>query len=155
MAKNKGGRPTQYSEEKRDTVYKLCLLGATDKQIADILGIAESTLNNWKNKYPEFMESITRGKMIADAEVAHSLRHRAIGYSHKAVKIFNNGADKQPSIIEYTEHYPPDTQAAAIWLYNRHPDKWKRSPSPDDDDDEVVPVKINISVVDASKRDEP
>lgn len=32
---SKGGRPTKYKEEYTDQAYKLCLLGATDKEMAD------------------------------------------------------------------------------------------------------------------------
>ena len=47
MAK-KIGRPSAYKTEYVDKAYKLCLLGATDKQMADISGVAESTFNLWK-----------------------------------------------------------------------------------------------------------
>jgi hypothetical protein len=117
------GRPTDYKPEYVDMVYKLCLLGATDAQMADLIGVSETTFHNWKLKHPEFLESITRGKVVADAEIAESLFHRAKGYSHEAVKIFNN----QGEIIEapYREHYPPDTQAASLWLRNRQPALWR------------------------------
>ena len=46
-----------------------------------------------------------------------------MGYSHEAVKIFNDGG--QPLIVPYTEHYPPDTTAAIFWLKNRRPEQWR------------------------------
>ena len=30
-----------------------------------------------------------------------------------------------PVYAPYTEHYPPDTQAASLWLRNRQPAKWR------------------------------
>ena len=33
---NKGGRPTKYKEEYAEQAYKLCLLGATDKELSEI-----------------------------------------------------------------------------------------------------------------------
>lgn len=119
------GRPTDYREEHCQTVYKLCLLGATDAEIADIMQIAESTLNGWKETHPAFMESMTRGKTVADAEVAEKMYHRARGYSHDAVKIFMPAGADEPVYAPYTEHYPPDTQAASLWLRNRQPKKWR------------------------------
>jgi hypothetical protein len=117
------GRPTDYREEYSDQVYKLCLLGATDKELAEFFDCAESTLNLWKQAHPEFLESIRRGKKLADANVAEKLYQRALGYSHPSVKIMQY----EGSIVseEYTEHYPPDTQAASLWLRNRQPDKWR------------------------------
>ena len=123
MEKRPVGRPTSYKPEYCEQAYKLCLLGADDKRIADFFDIAESTLNNWKIEYPEFMESLKNGKEGADAAIAASLYHRAKGYSHPAVKIFNDQGS--PLEVPYTEHYPPDTTAAIFWLKNRQPKQWR------------------------------
>lgn len=117
------GRPTDYKPEYAEQAYKLCLLGATDAEMADFFRVTEQTLNNWKKSHPEFFESITRGKLLADAEVAEKLYQRAKGYSHEAVKIFNHQGVKM--VVPYVEHYPPDTQAASLWLRNRQPAKWR------------------------------
>lgn len=117
------GQPSLYRPEYAEQARKLCLLGATDAELADFFRVAESTINNWKDAYPEFLESITRGKIQADAEVADKLFQRACGYSHSAVKIMQNNGE--PVIVDYVEHYPPDTQAASLWLRNRQPKKWR------------------------------
>jgi len=117
------GRPTDYRDDYVDQAYKLCLLGATDAQMADIFGVSEQTLNTWKKAHPEFLESITRGKVLADAEIAHSLYHRAKGYSHPEDKIFND--EGSAMIVPTVKHYPPDTQAASLWLRNRRPADWR------------------------------
>lgn len=120
----KEGRPTDYREVYVEQVRKLCLLGATDVQIADIFGVSEPTLNAWKKEHPEFLKSMNDGKLTADAEVASKLYHRACGYSHKAVKIFMPAGAVAPVYAPYTEHYPPDTQAATRWLGNRQRKLW-------------------------------
>lgn len=119
------GRPTAYREEYDEQTRKLCLLGATDKEIADFFGVSEQTLNAWKSAHPTFLESIRAGKDRADAEVAEKLYHRALGYDHEAVKIFMPAGAEEPIYAPYTEHYPPDTQAASLWLRNRQPAKWR------------------------------
>jgi len=118
----KVGRPTNYKEEYADQVHKLCLLGLTDTELANFFDVAESTLNLWKKKYPEFSESLWRGKQIADAEVALSLYHRACGYQHQEIHI----SSYQGTIIKtkVVKQYPPDTGAATLWLKNRQPEKW-------------------------------
>lgn len=123
MSERKRGRPTKYTAAHVEQAYKLCLLGATDREMADFFEVDEKTFNVWKSKHPAFRQSLTRGKAQADAEVAQKLYHRALGYSHKAVKIFNEKGE--PMIVEYDEHYPPDTQAASLWLRNRQPEKWR------------------------------
>lgn len=121
------GRPSNYNDDSAATIckhaYKLSLLGSTDKQMADFFEVSEQTLNAWKTAHPEFLESLNKGKDEADAKVAKSLYRRAMGYSHKAEKIFNN----QGVILraEYVEHYPPDTTAMIFWLKNRQTAKWR------------------------------
>lgn len=116
------GQPTSYRDEYADQAMKLCRLGATDKELADFFCVTETTINNWKIAHPEFFESLKKGKAISDAEVADKLFKRATGYSHAAVKIFNDSG--APLEVPYTEHYPPDTTAAIFWLKNRRPDLW-------------------------------
>jgi len=122
-AKHAGGRPTKYKVEMCDQVYKLCLLGYIDKEIAAFYAIRESTVNKWKVEHPKFMESIKRGKDLADANVAESLYKRALGYTHPEEKVFCNLG--HVITHETTKHYPPDTQAASLFLRNRQPNKWR------------------------------
>ena len=118
------GRPTEYKEEYNEQVYKLCLLGAIDKEIADFFGVEEKTLNNWKIKHPEFLQSIKEGKEKADAEVAKSLYKRATGYKKKSIQ-FATFRGEITDREEYIEDIPPDTTAAIFWLKNRKADVWR------------------------------
>ena len=118
-------RPTKYNPDYTKQALKLCRLGATDKELADFFGVAESTLNKWKEEHPEFSESLKEGKALADAEVADKLYKRATGYEHPAVKIVANANTGQEHVVNFTERYPPDTTAAIFWLKNRRPDLWR------------------------------
>lgn len=123
MSAKKVGRPTKYKPEYAKQAYKLCLLGATDKGIANYFEVDEATINRWKLEFPEFCESLKEGKEEADAIVASSLFHRATGYSHPDtdIKIYKGKVIK----TELTKHYPPDSTAAIFWLKNRNPEKWR------------------------------
>ena len=118
-----GGRPTKYKPEYIEQARKLCLLGATDREIADFFEVHEATIYRWKLDHPEFCEALKSGKEAADERVERSLFHRAIGYKHDAVKMFQAGG----AVIteQYVEHYPPDTTAAIFWLKNRKPKEWR------------------------------
>lgn len=129
------GRPTDYKVEYNEKVYKLCLLGAIDKDIANFFDICEATLNNWKQQYPAFLESIKRGKEEANMKVAESLYKKATG-KHKAKEVTYEKIVLKPlddiSIEEevykkkvVVKDIPADTAAAFIWLKNRQPDKWR------------------------------
>lgn len=119
----KAGRPTDYKPEYCEQTTKLCKLGATDAELGDFFDVEESTINNWKLKHPEFMESIKKGKDLADANVADSLHQRATGYSHADIDIrVVDGKIVETDIIK---HYPPETAAAIFWLKNRQKKKWR------------------------------
>lgn len=124
--KNKGGRPTDYKKEYNEQAEKVCVIfGADDKKLAEFFGVCVATIDNWKKEYPEFLESIKKGKDKYDTEnVEVSLRERACGYKHKETKYFSHeGVVTDKRIL--TKHYPPDTTAAIFWLKNRHPERWK------------------------------
>lgn len=117
------GRPTKYTEEYNEQVVKLCRLGATDAEIADFFEVSESTINLWKKEHSEFSESLKKGKVEADSNIAQSLYHRAKGYMHNEDKIFNNNGKEL--IVPTVKHYPPDTAAAIFWLKNRRKNHWR------------------------------
>lgn len=123
--KRKTGRPSKYRPEFAEQALKLCRLGATDADLADFFGIAESGLNRWKHDHPPFREALKRGKMMADAEVADSLYRRATGYEHDAVKIVADARSGAEHVVHYTERYPPDTTACIFWLKNRQRGMWR------------------------------
>lgn len=122
-AKRPVGRPSKYKSEYAEQARKLCLLGATDADMANFFDVDESTINNWKNEFPEFLESIKKGKMLADANVADRLYQRAMGYEAPDVDI--RVVDGEIVETPMIKHYPPDTPAAIFWLKNRQKDKWR------------------------------
>lgn len=121
---NVGGRPTEYDSSWDLQAYKLCLLGAIDKELADFFCICEKTLNTYKKKHPSFLQSIRNGKDLADANVAESLYLRAIGYSHPEAKVLSHQGEHTETVV-VDKLYPPDVQAGSFWLTNRQREKWK------------------------------
>lgn len=122
--KKKIGRPSSYKPEFDQLVYKLTLLGLTDKQMANALEVQESTFYLWKKEHPSFSEALKEGKEKADANVSVSLYKRACGYDLVEEKETTN-ADGEKVVQTTTKHVPPDTAAAFIWLKNRQPQIWR------------------------------
>jgi len=120
---NKGGRPTKYKEEYNEQAEKLCKLGATDQELADFFQVDVSTINNWKIDYPQFFESIKKGKILADSNVAERLYQRALGFEHDSEEI--KVTDGEVVRVPIRKIYPPDPTAAIFWLKNRRPEKWR------------------------------
>lgn len=145
------GRPSRYRAEFVEQARKLCMLGYTDKRLADFFGVTEMTVNRWKIDHPDFGVAIREGKVGSDMDVVSALKHRALGYSHPEVdiKVVNGEIVK----TELVKHYPPDTGALQFWLINRHPDLWKskRETEGDDEGEAPVPVKVVVEVKDARK----
>jgi hypothetical protein len=78
--------------------------GFTDADLAGFFGVCEDTINNWKKVYPQFFESLKKGKDIADQKVVQSLYQRALGYSHPEVHISNFRG--KITITPIIKHYP-------------------------------------------------
>ena len=136
MAKKKGagGAPTKYREEYNEQAYKLCLLGYSNKELGAFFGVSESTIETWLKKHDEFLGEVTRGKEIADAEVAYSLYNRAKGYDYTEER-HKDGKDGL-EITKVNKHVPGDAGAAMNWLSNRQRRKWRKNPK----------VKVQVKV---------
>ena len=148
--KAKVGRPTKFDARLVKQARELALLGLTDAEMAKVFDVANSTFKEWKARSPAFARALIDGKTIADAQVAASLHHRAVGYSHPETVI----TQWQGTIIKtrVVKHYPPDTHAALKWLHNRRPTLWRAQPDPIDSDELPPPVKVVVEVKDARKR---
>lgn len=120
------GRPTDYKPEYVEQARKLCALGATDEKVADFFGVSETTVNNWKNAHPEFLESLTRGKAQYDDEaVVGAFHRRAVGfrYQEKVYETDESGELKLSKVFE--KEQAPDAGACLNWLKNRKSAEWK------------------------------
>lgn len=119
------GRPPIYNDTFPERAFRLALLGVTNVELAAAFGVGETTIETWTRDHIEFSEALYAGKVEADSKVSERLYQRALGYSHKAVKIFMPSGTTEPIYADYVEHYPPDTAAAKHWLNNRRPREWR------------------------------
>ena len=107
--------------------------GLTDEQIAKNMGIAPSTLYEWKKKSKEFSESLKKGKEVVDFEVENALLKRALGYEYEE-ETYENGILTK----KVKKQVPPDTTAQIFWLKNRKPNTWKDKVETDEDREAVA-----------------
>ena len=109
--------------------------GGTDQIIADKMGIAKSTLNDWKVRFPVIMDALKRNKEIVDVEVENALLKKATGFFQrvkkvhklKTVKMDGQKRIETEELVEKEEdvYFPPETVAQIFWLKNRKPDQWR------------------------------
>ena len=61
VKKKSRGRKSEYREEYAEQALKLCLLGATDKEIAEFFSVSEQSMNSLKKKFPHLMDALITG----------------------------------------------------------------------------------------------
>lgn len=98
--------------------------GLTEKQIAHNMGVGYSTMREWKKRFPELTQVLSKGKEVVDREVENALYKRALGYwvTETETTTFSDGTIKT---TEKRRHIVPDTTAQIFWLKNRKPDEWR------------------------------
>lgn len=148
QSEQKRGRPLEYKPEFAEQAQKLCMLGATDREIADFFDVSTVTIWRWAHRFDNFCNALRAGKEACDDRVERSLYNRAIGYSFDAVKIFMPKDATGPVYAPYVEHVSPDVSAASLWLRNRRGDTWRDKQSHEHtgkDGAPLIPV-INVSI---------
>jgi hypothetical protein len=148
--KKKQGQPTKYRSEYDKQAYKLCLLGATDKELGDFFEVDERTINNWKKEFPNFFQSIREGKELADMEVVNSLLescHDRMIPSQQAFKVknvyYNDEGKRIESeevvVVDIKQGVQANDRSIQFWLKNRQPQKWR--------DKQEIKMEAEIGIV--------
>lgn len=114
-----------WNEDRPRVAYKLALLGHTDKEMADVMGVDISTFDQWKRDRARFRKMIKKGKDLADAEVAHSLFKRATGYSY--IEDHVTLCKGKVIVRPVRKHIPADVAAQKLWLQARQRGRWTES----------------------------
>lgn len=128
----KGGRPSKYHSEVKPRfpeIKEWLKTGATDKEIAENLGINKATFCEYKKKFPEFYELCKNGRRQPVQAIKAALFKRAIGFSYQeSKKTIENGIVLREEI--YTKSALPDPTSAMMLL--RHWDQeneWTAEPA--------------------------
>lgn len=97
--------------------------GLTDEQLAEKMKIGTRTLYDWKEKYPQILQALKKGKEIVDYEVENALLDKALA---------------------------GDTTAQIFWLKNRRPDKWRDKPEAPGDSEVLKKAKEMLGGIDSA-----
>lgn len=128
--------------------------GALLKDIAQMLGISETTLYKWKNEKPAFAEAIRAGAKVSNGEVLKSAFEQAVGCFRRVqevIKVREEYVDEasgrklvreRPEVIEYEKYFPPDGRLTRFMLTNRLPEEYRDKPPEIGQTDKEIHVKI-------------
>lgn len=109
-----------------DEIRKGVQNGATVKEIANALGIAESTLNKYKAEKKELMDAFARGRASIVIDIRGALLKKALGFTYEEEKRVGRKDSEGENIVvieKYTRYCPPSETAAAMLLRN-YDDEW-------------------------------
>ena len=118
------GRKSKWDELEMDD--KLILVegwardGATDKQIAENLGISIDTIMRWKKSKRQFSTALKKGKEVIDRQVENALLKSALGFNYQEQTVTNKG-----DVVDVIKYEKPNTTAQIFWLKNRKPIEWR------------------------------
>lgn len=120
--------------------------GLTEEQIAKNMGIGYSTLQAWKNKYQDILDTLKKGKEVIDIQVENALLKRALGYRYQEVieEIVTDENTGESNLVvtkRITKEVSPDTTAQIFWLKNRKPEEWKNDPHKVKIDKEILELR--------------
>ena len=109
--------------------------GKENQEIAEKLGITRQTLNEWRKKYPELSDALSRGRDFAVAEIEESMHKRSLGYDIEETKVialpekddFGNETLRPIRVEKTKRHIAPSEGAAKLLLNAWAPETYKDS----------------------------
>lgn len=101
----------KYEPDFPERAEKFITEGHTQAECARFLGVSVPTFEEYKKKYPEFLNAVKSANRVLDDIVVNALYLKAIGFERVV-----NGQ---------VRYYPPDLGAQVFWLKNRRPDEWR------------------------------
>ena len=156
--KNYRTRRTQWDildmPNKLDFVRGKCMEGASNKDLAKILGVNESMIYQWQNQHLDFAEALKRTKEIADYKVVNDLFRRATYQNYTETKVEDiinpvTGVKltHRAKVTEIHKIAEPSVAAQRFWLSNRLPEKWADRPQDD------LNIMVNVIGMSEAEKD--
>lgn len=111
--------------------------GATEKAIAQNLGIAVSTFKKYLKAGKEgdagfkaLADAFVRARVVPNEKVENALFRRACGIEYSECTYETRWSEELQDHVEIcvkrvTKYIPPDPTSAMFWLTNMMPDKWQ------------------------------
>lgn len=122
------GRPSKYATHVKPyiaDIKKWVSAGATDQEIATALGVALSSLSDYKKRYVELSDAFARGRTNVVLNIKAALLRKALGFNYEEKKQYIKQDVDTGDKTQYTEittrYCVPSETAAAMLLRNYDP----------------------------------
>lgn len=105
------GRKSKYETDVKarfDEIKKWLENGATEKEIARKLGVANSTFSDYKNKFPEFSEFLKENRKQPVEEIKAAMLKRALGFQYTEKKTTKQKVELPDELKSILEEYGVD-----------------------------------------------
>jgi len=125
------GRPTKYDMIRHPLQAEaLASKGYIEIEIADIIGVAMSTISEWKLKHPEFRDAMLQGKdpvdQVVEGELLRNCKTRQVTKTTEETRPDPSNSKKTITINRVETHEETGKVAAQrLWLINRRPRDWR------------------------------
>lgn len=114
-----------------EKIDKLLNKGASEKQVAEALGVSYASFNNYKVKYKELDDLCRKPRTKLIEDLRSALVKRALGMKVEKKKIYSK-KDEDGKEVKYTEitidELPPDVAALNLALKNYDRENWANDP---------------------------
>jgi hypothetical protein len=147
VGRKMGSKKLQLDAQRLQLIKFASMAGYTRDMIADMLGICRMTFHNYCKQDPTIADMIKLGKQQAVSKVIGAVYRRAIGMYAKDMQVATFRG-KFTGEKEVKKYFPPDMQAAALFLANNA--NWKTSASgkfeePTREDEKEVTFNVKIA----------
>lgn len=101
--------------------------GLTNEDIAHNIGIARSTLNVWRKKYPLIEDAIKKGREPVTRKLENAIIKKAMGFNYDETERYIEEVDgvRKERVKILTKYSVPDSTALIFLLKNYKPNKYR------------------------------
>lgn len=127
------GRPSKYESIKPKFKFIKSLIkdGWAEKDIAEMLGLANDTFYQYKKKYPEFSECFDKKDNIAEVEQTYF--NRLTGRYKATREVYRPDENGEMKLVEIQKYeIPLNDGAYKHYLATLCPERWRENRNDDD-----------------------
>ena len=155
---NNKGRPTQFNDNLVPVIANLSQRGLHTREIAGVIGCAESTIKRWIEKYPQLAQAVldAHNEVPTIDDVENAMFKRACGFSvpyTKFKEVLTEGGGVVTLKEFGSEYIPANVTAGQYLLNNLRKQKFSARQTAEAAEAPIVTINLNAEAVEAYKKE--